>query len=287
MSSERNKKALTLALAPAALAGAAPELTPAATPAPVVVPAPPPAEERPAAADFDEHTDNPFVPVAREPLSTFSIDVDTASYANVRRFLNQHTLPPADAVRIEELLNYFPYHGPAPAGEHPLAVNAEIGGCPWNPDHRLLRVALTSKPIDREGRPPSNLVFLIDVSGSMDMPNKLPLVKSSLQRLVEELGENDRIAIVVYAGASGLVLPSTSCQKKAEILSSIDQLQAGGSTNGGAGIQLAYDLAVKHFIPKGTNRVILATDGDFNVGVSDRGELVKLIEAKRKSGVYL
>ncbi len=236
---------------------------------------------------FDRHTDNPFIPVANAPLSTFSIDVDTASYANVRRFLNQNTFPPADAVRIEEMLNYFPYHDPAPEGEHPLAVSAEIGGCPWNPEHRLMRVALTSKAIDREGRPLSNLVFLVDVSGSMNQPNKLPLVKASLSRLVEELGENDRIAIVVYAGASGLVLPSTSCMKKAEILSAIDQLQAGGSTNGGAGIQLAYDEAVKGFIKNGSNRVILATDGDFNVGISNRNDLVQLIEAKRKSGVYL
>ncbi|GAC1463748.1 MAG: hypothetical protein NVSMB9_01570 [Isosphaeraceae bacterium] len=236
---------------------------------------------------FDPHPDNPFVAVEQEPLSTFSIDVDTASYANVRRFLNQNSLPPVDAVRIEEMLNYFPYHDPAPTGEHPLAIHAEIGGCPWNTDHRLLRVALSSKPLEQAGRPLSNLVFLIDVSGSMNEPNKLPLVKASLQRLVEELGENDRIAIVVYAGASGLVLPSTSCLRKAEILSAIDQLQAGGSTNGGAGIELAYQQAVNHFIQKGVNRVILATDGDFNVGVTDRNALVKLVEAKKKSGVSL
>jgi Ca-activated chloride channel family protein len=248
---------------------------------------PAPAEAQVDAEVFDHHADNPFVLVAQEPLSTFSIDVDTASYANVRRFLNQNSLPPIDAVRIEELLNYFPYHDSDPSGEHPLAVHGEIGGCPWNPGHRLVRLALTSKPIPREGRPLCNLVFLIDVSGSMQDANKLPLVKSSLMRLVEELGENDRIAIVVYAGASGLVLPSTSALRKAEILSSIDQLQAGGSTNGGAGIQLAYDQAVKNFIAKGANRVILCTDGDFNVGVTSRDDLVRLIEAKRKSGVYL
>jgi len=242
---------------------------------------------QPDAEQFDRHTDNPFVPVALEPLSTFSIDVDTASYANVRRFLNQNTLPPVDAVRIEEMLNYFPYHDPAPTGEHPLAVHAEVGGCPWNPDHRLMRVAMTSKPIPAEGRPLCSLTFLVDVSGSMDQPNKLPLVKASLRKLVEALGENDRLGIVVYAGASGLVLPSTSCLKKAEILSAIENLQAGGSTNGGAGIQLAYDEAVKHFIKGGANRVVLATDGDFNVGISDRGRLVQLIEAKRRSGVYL
>ncbi len=257
----------------------------ALAPAPVAAPAP--AAEAPPAAAFDRHIDNPFVPVSVEPLSTFSIDVDTASYANVRRFLNQNMMCPPDAVRIEELLNYFPYSDPQPTGDNPLACSAEIGGCAWNPEHRVMRVALNSKPIDREGRPLSNLVFLIDVSGSMDQPNKLPLVKQSLQRLVEELGENDRIAIVVYAGASGLVLPSINCMRKAEILSAIDQLQAGGSTNGGAGIQLAYDQAISHFIKNGVNRVILATDGDFNVGISNRDELVKLIEAKRQSGVYL
>lgn len=236
---------------------------------------------------FDHHPDNPFVSVATEPRSTFSIDVDTASYANVRRFLNQNTMPPVDAVRIEELLNYFPYRDPAPTGEHPLAVHAEVGGCPWNADHRLMRVALSSKPIPQDGRPLCNLMFLIDVSGSMDQPNKLPLVQASLRRLVEELGENDRVGIVVYAGASGLVLPSTSCLEKSKILEAIDRLQAGGSTNGGAGIELAYQQAVGHFIKKGANRVILATDGDFNVGVTSRDALVSLIEAKRKSGVYL
>ena len=257
--------------------------------APALAPLAPPVEV-PAAPDnevFDNHPDNPFVAVATEPLSTFSIDVDTASYANVRRFLNQGMMPPVDAVRIEELINYFPYHDPAPTGEDPLAAQAEIGGCPWNPEHRLMRVSLTSRPLAAEGRPLCSLTFLIDVSGSMQDPNKLPLVKASLQRLVEELGENDRIAIVVYAGSSGLVLPSTSCLKKAEILSAIENLQAGGSTNGGAGIQLAYDLAVQNFIKGGANRVILATDGDFNVGVTSRGDLIRLIEAKKKSGVYL
>jgi Ca-activated chloride channel family protein len=261
---------------------AAPAQVPAPEPEAAPEPIPVPNNEQ-----FEHSPDNPFVSVAAEPLSTFSIDVDTAGYANVRRYLNQNTRPPVEAVRIEEMLNYFPYHDPAPAGEHPVAVHVEVGGCPWNGAHRLARVALTSKPIPRDGRRPSNLVFLIDVSGSMDQPNKLPLVKASLQRLVEELGENDRIAIVVYAAASGLVLPSTSCQRKAEILSAIDQLQAGGSTNGGAGIQLAYDTAVKNFIKGGSNRVILATDGDFNVGISDDDKLVQMIEQKRQSGVYL
>ena len=249
-------------------------------------------EEQPAPAavedQFDHHPDNRFLRVADEPLSTFSIDVDTASYANVRRFLNQGVLPPVDAVRIEEMVNYFPYRSdPVPTGDDTLAVRVEFGGCPWSPDHRLARVALTSKPIPKDKRPASNLVFLIDVSGSMDMPNKLPLLKASLQRLVQELGENDRIGIVVFAGASGLALPSTSCAQKATILAAIEELHAGGSTNGGAGLQLAYDEAVKHFIKNGTNRVILATDGDFNRGTVNRDDLIKLIEAKRRSGVFL
>ena len=198
-------------------------------------------------------------------------------------------LPPKDAVRIEEMLNYFAYHDapPAKSSEHPFAVHVEVSGCPWNARHRLARIGIAARPIDQSQRPASNLVFLVDVSGSMQQPNKLPLVQWSLQRLVEQLGENDQVAIVVYAGASGLVLPSTSCLHKAEILSAIDQLRAGGSTNGGAGIQLAYDIATQHFIKNGTNRVILATDGDFNVGLSSQAELIRLIEAKAKSGVFL
>ncbi len=231
--------------------------------------------------------DNSFVRVKQEPLSTFSIDVDTASYANVRRFLNHNALPPRDAVRIEELLNYFTYDDPPPAGDDPFSVNIEVAGCPWNAEHRLARIGLMGKRIDNDQRPMSNLVFLLDVSGSMDQPNKLPLLKASLQKMVRHLGENDRVAIVVYAGASGLVLPSTSCARQSEILAALEQLRAGGSTNGGAGIQLAYDEAVKHFIEGGTNRVILATDGDFNVGLADRGELIRLIESKAKSGVFL
>ena len=238
---------------------------------------------------YDKIVDNPFHPTASEQLSTFSIDVDTASYANVRRFLAQNMLPPKDAVRIEEMLNYFAYHDapPSNASEHPFAVHVEVADCPWNAQHRLARIGIAARPIDQAARPPSNLVFLVDVSGSMQPANKLPLVQWSLQRLVEQLGENDQVAMVVYAGASGLVLPSTSCLHKAEIMSAIDQLRAGGSTNGGAGIQLAYDVATQHFIKNGTNRVILATDGDFNVGISNQEELVRLIEAKAKSGVFL
>ncbi|AGA30882.1 vWA domain-containing protein [Singulisphaera acidiphila] len=231
--------------------------------------------------------DNPFLQVGQNPLSTFSIDVDTASYANVRRFLGQNTMPPKDAVRIEELLNYFPYDDPAPTGDTPFSVRVEVAGCPWNAKHRLARIGIKGRPIDQDKRPLSNLVFLIDVSGSMQNANKLPLLKASLQRLVEQLGENDRVAIVVYAGASGLVLPSTSCLNRQAILSALEELQSGGSTNGGAGIQLAYDTAVNHFIRGGTNRVILATDGDFNVGVSSEGDLIRLIEEKAKSGVFL
>ncbi len=238
---------------------------------------------------YESITDNPFHKTATESLSTFSIDVDTASYANVRRFLTQNVLPPRDAVRIEEMLNYFPYDDQPPTGssEHPFAVHIETAGCPWNANHRLARIGIAARPIDQSRRPASNLVFLVDVSGSMAEPNKLPLVQWALQRMVEQLGENDQIALVVYASASGVVLPSTSCAKRAEISSAIEQLRAGGSTNGGAGIQLAYDLATANFIKNGTNRVILATDGDFNVGVSDDDELVKLIAAKAKSGVFL
>jgi Ca-activated chloride channel family protein len=231
--------------------------------------------------------DNPFVLVSREPLSTFSVDVDTASYANVRRFLNLGQRPPRDAVRIEELLNYFPYHDPPPSGDAPFSVQVEVARCPWNAVHRLARIGLMGRPIDQKERPPSNLVFLIDVSGSMDQPNKLPLVKAALRLLVENMGENDRVAIVVYSNVAGLYLRSTSCMHQAEIMSAIDQLHAGGSTNGGAGIQLAYDTAVQNFIKGGTNRVILATDGDFNVGISDDDKLVQLIEAKARSKAYL
>ncbi len=231
--------------------------------------------------------DNAFRPVAKEPLSTFSIDVDTASYANVRRFLTRGMMPPPDAVRIEEMINYFPYHDIAPHEEGRFRVGVEVARCPWNADHRLARISLKAREMDRGKRPPSNLVFLLDVSGSMAAPNKLPLLRTAMKMLVDALGENDRVAIVVYAGAEGLALPSTSCMQKGEILSSLDQLQAGGSTNGGAGIKLAYDVAVQNFIQGGTNRVILATDGDFNVGVTGDADLIRLIEEKRKSGVFL
>ncbi len=240
---------------------------------------------------FAPIVENAFLVVSKERQSTFSIDVDTASYAMIRRFLNQGEgqLPPRDAVRIEEMLNYFPYHdSPATdASDQPFAVHVEVAGCPWNAASRLARIGIAAKPIDQANRPASNLVFLVDVSGSMDSADKLPLVQWSLQRLVEQLGENDRVAIVVYQGAAGLVLPSTSCIKKAEIMGAIDRLKAGGSTNGGEGIQLAYKVATQNFIQNGTNRVILATDGDFNVGIADDKKLIELITSEAKTGVFL
>ncbi|MCZ7645599.1 MAG: von Willebrand factor type A domain-containing protein [Planctomycetota bacterium] len=233
---------------------------------------------------------NPFKSVrGADAVSTFSIDVDTASYANVRRYLNGGQLPPPDAVRLEELINYFPYdYAPPAAGDaHPFAAHVELATCPWNPRNRLAKVGLKGREIPWENRPSSNLVFLLDVSGSMNDRNKLPLVKQALKLLVEKLSENDRVAIAVYAGAAGLVLPSTPCHRKADVLDALDKLQAGGSTNGGQGIQLAYATAAQNFIKGGANRVILCTDGDFNVGISDKGSLIRLIEEQAKGGVFL
>jgi Ca-activated chloride channel family protein len=235
-----------------------------------------------------KHIDeNPFFEVARAPLSTFSIDVDTASYSNTRRFLRDGQLPPKDAVRIEELINYFSYDYPQPAGDAPFSITSEVSACPWNRQHRLVHIGLQGKRVHKEDLPPANLVFLLDVSGSMNSPDKLPLVKSSLRMLAEQLSARDRISIVVYAGSSGLVLPSTPGDRRGEILAALDALEAGGSTNGGEGIQLAYRVAMENFIRGGINRVILATDGDFNVGTTSEGELTRLIEEKRKSGVFL
>ena len=236
---------------------------------------------------YDHVQDNPFLVAARNPLSTFSIDVDTASYSNVRRFLSHGQMPPAGAVRIEELINYFAYDYPAPDGDIPFAVNIEVASCPWRPEHRLVRIGLKGREIPLEHRPSSNLVFLVDVSGSMRDANKLPLVQSALRLLVEQLGENDRVALVVYAGASGLVLSPTPADRKGAILSAIDNLQAGGSTNGGEGLRLAYDTALAGFVPGGTNRVILCTDGDFNVGLTNQSELIELIQSKARGGVFL
>ncbi len=236
---------------------------------------------------YDRIDENDFVSVVDHPLSTFSIDVDTASYSNVRRFLQQGKLPPADAVRIEELINYFGYEYPEPTNGQPFSVTTEVGACPWNEAARLVHVGLQGRRMSPEQLPPRNLVFLFDVSGSMSSPDKLPLLKTAFGLLVDQLDERDRIAIVVYAGASGVVLPPTSGNQKSVILEALQRLQAGGSTNGGQGIRLAYALAEENFDASSINRVILATDGDFNVGVTDRGSLSRLIEEKRKTGVYL
>ena len=243
------------------------------------------ASEAPGSESYEDVADTAFLKVTDAPLSTFSIDVDTASYANVRRFLNANTLPPKAAVRIEELVNYFHYDYPQPDAETPFSAAMEIAACPWAPEHRLLRVALHGRDIARAARPASNLIFLIDVSGSMQPENKLPLLKRSLQLMVDQLGERDQVAIVVYAGAAGCVLESTHSKDK--IRGALDRLESGGSTHGSAGLQLAYELAEKHFIKGGTNRVILATDGDWNVGVTDKGDLWSMIEKKAKSGVFL
>ncbi len=237
------------------------------------------------AASFDPITDNPFLPVNENPLSTFSTDVDTASYAIVRRFLNEQQRPPKGAVRIEELLNYFTYDYPQPVGDAPFSATMEVAACPWTPEHRLVRIGLKGREIAKDKRPASNLVFLLDVSGSMQPANRLPLLKQSLGLLIDQLGAEDRVAIVVYAGSSGCVLEST--HDKAEMRLALSRLEAGGSTNGGSGIQLAYDIARKNFVKGGTNRVILGTDGDWNVGKTNQNDLFDLIVEQAKSGVFL
>jgi len=237
--------------------------------------------------EYDRIYENPFVSTIRNPLSTFSVDVDRASYANVRRMLENNQKPYADAVRIEELINYFNYDYPQPTGKAPFSVNLEISNCPWNNGHQLLSIGLQGKDIDVNNVPNSNLVFLIDVSGSMSDINKLPLLKSSFKILIEKLRPKDRVAMVVYAGAAGVVLPSTSCDEKEKIMAAFDMLEAGGSTAGGEGIKLAYKIAKENFIDGGNNRVILATDGDFNVGESSDASMVRLIEKKREEGVFL
>ncbi len=231
--------------------------------------------------------ENAFLAADRNPLSTFSIDVDRASYSNVRRFLLDGRLPPRDAVRIEEMVNYFSYDHPEPRGEHPFSVVTEVAAAPWAPEHRLLRIGVHSPRVELDRLPPSNLVFLVDVSGSMQSPDKLPLVKQSLRMLVDQLRPEDRVAMVVYAGAAGLVLPSTPGSERARILDALERLEAGGSTAGGAGLRLAYQVARESHLRGGNNRVILATDGDFNVGVSSDGEMIRLVEEKRGQGTYL
>jgi Ca-activated chloride channel family protein len=239
------------------------------------------------AETYDRVAENGFAEVARAPLSTFSIDVDTASYSNTRRFLREGRLPPPDAVRVEEFINYFSYDYPQPTGDAPFSVTAEAADCPWTARHKLVRIGLQGRRVAAGQLPPANLVFLIDVSGSMQDEQKLPLVKSSLRVLAEQLTGRDRVAMVVYAGSSGLVLPSTPGDSRGEILAAIDRLEAGGSTNGGQGLALAYRVAQEHFIQGGINRVVLATDGDFNVGLTSDDELVRLVEEKRRGGVSL
>jgi Ca-activated chloride channel family protein len=262
-------------------------LRPAATYAPPLAfegPTPPGLDTE----SYDRIDENPFLAARDNPTSTFSIDVDTASYANVRRFLDQGSLPPPDAVRLEELVNYFRYTDPAPKGEAPVAARTEVGPCPWAPEHRLLRIGLRARDLPpHRPPPPRNLVYLIDVSGSMDEPNKLPLVKQALALLAEGLTERDHVSLAVYAGNAGLVLPPTPGNERGRILGALDRLEAGGSTNGGEGIALAYATAERAFVEHGVNRVILATDGDFNVGVSNQGDLLRLIEEKRERGVFL
>lgn len=238
---------------------------------------------------YNAVNENGYKNAKLNPLSTFSVDVDAASYSNVRRFITQGNKPPVDAVRVEEFINYFDYDYPDPADEHPFSITTEIGECPWNSNNKLVHIGLQAERLKTKDLPANNLVFLLDVSGSMSAENKLPLLKKSFRLLVDELRAEDKVAIVVYAGAAGVVLESTSVSKenKIKILESLDNLQAGGSTAGGQGIQLAYKVAADNFIKDGNNRVILATDGDFNVGMSSDGEMQRLIEEKRNSGIYL
>jgi Ca-activated chloride channel family protein len=236
---------------------------------------------------FAYQAENDFVPVGDQPLSTFSIDVDTASYTKVRQYVMQQGVrPPVDAVRIEEFINYFRYDYAPPSDGQPIAIHAESTSCPWRPEHRLVRIGIRGCDLD-EDRPACNLVFLVDVSGSMNAPNRLPLVKQGLEMLVERLDDPDRVAIVVYAGSAGLALPSTPASQKHAIRAALQRLQAGGSTNGGEGIALAYRLARENFCPGGVNRVLLCTDGDFNVGVTSPGDLVRLAERHAQANVFL
>lgn len=238
-------------------------------------------------SSYEAIQENTFKPTSKDPLSTFSIDVDGASYSDVRGMINRNTLPNPNAVRLEEFINYFPYDYPEPESDHPFSINTELAVCPWNPTHQLMKVGIKGESIEKAQLPTNNLVFLLDVSGSMNNPEKLELLKKGFRLLVNELREEDRVAIAVYAGAAGLVLPPTSGANKDQILDALNKLSAGGSTAGGQGINLAYATAQENFDPQGNNRIILATDGDFNVGVSGNDALVKLIEEKRKSGVFL
>lgn len=250
-------------------------------------PAASPQRDLPSRESYAEIKENGFIATSDQHTSTFALDVDAASYSNVRRFLNEGSLPPGDAVRAEEMVNYFQYDYPAPSGERPFHVEAELAECPWLPGHQLLLVGLRGQSVAQAELPPANFVFLIDVSGSMGSADKLPLLVESLKMLTDNLREADQVAIVVYAGAAGLVLPPTSGANKAAINDALGRLQAGGSTAGAAGIQLAYQTAQENFIEGGNNRIILATDGDFNVGIASETELETLIEQKRESGIFL
>ena len=232
-------------------------------------------------------SENDFRLVSASPLSTFAVDVDRASYSNIRRFIQDGERPPVDAVRIEEMINYFPYSWSEVSGNHPFAVTTEVWQAPWKQKHQLVRIGLHAQSLDIDDLPTSNLVFLLDVSGSMSTDDKLPLLKKAFALLIDQLRPQDRVAIVVYAGAAGLVLPTTSGAQREKILGALELLQAGGSTAGGQGLKLAYEIARKHFIDGGNNRVILATDGDFNVGASSDAEMVRLIEKERENGVFL
>ncbi len=276
---------LKIAVASEAVAGRVAAAFPAALAAPA-------REWRRGRGDFNTESydfidENPFLAVLSNPLSTFSIDVDRASYSNVRRFIREGRRPPVDAVRIEELVNYFTYDDPAPTGDVPFSVATEVIAAPWQPLHRLVRIGLKGTEVDVSRMPPNNLVFLLDVSGSMNSPDKLPLLKTAFGMLVDQLRPQDRVAIVVYAGASGLVLEPTPGSRKDAIREAIERLQAGGSTAGGAGLELAYKVAARNHLREGNNRVILATDGDFNVGPSSDAEMVRLIEGRREQGTFL
>jgi Ca-activated chloride channel family protein len=246
-----------------------------------------PKNDKTSTEEYDQFIENQFESPKNAPLSTFSIDVDNASYTNIRRFINSGQKVPKDAVRVEEMVNFFKYNYPQPVDNHPFSINTEYSESPWNTNHKLLRIGLQGKNIATESLPASNLVFLIDVSGSMDETNKLPLLKKSMKILVNELRKEDMVSIVVYAGAAGLVLPPTSGNDKKTIIEALEKLNAGGSTAGGEGIELAYKTAEENFKDGGNNRVIIATDGDFNVGVSAKGDIQDLIEEKRQSGVFL
>lgn len=237
--------------------------------------------------EYASLVENPFELTKNQPLSTFSIDVDNASYSNIRRMINYGSKVDKNSVRVEEMINYFTYDYPQPENDQPFSINTEYSDAPWNSNHKLLKIGLQGKKISMDNLPPSNIVFLIDVSGSMDAENKLPLLKSSLNVLLDQLRPQDKVGIVVYAGSAGVVLPSTSAAEKETIIKALNKLQAGGSTAGGEGIEMAYKLAQENFIKEGNNRVILATDGDFNVGPSSTADLESLIEKKRETGIFL